>query len=81
MGIGAGVFLAAIGAVLAFAVDDTVNGVDLVAVGWILMAAGAAGILLDLVVFGPRRRTGNRTGTGTGIVEERRVYDEGTPRV
>ncbi len=77
MGIGAGVFLIAIGAILAFAVDYTANGVDIATVGWILIAAGALGIVLDLIVFAPRRRG----GTSTGIVEERRVYDEGTPRV
>lgn len=69
MGIGVGIFLAAVGAILAFAVDDTVQNVDLVAVGYILMAAGAIGVLLDLIVFGPRRRA------DVAVVEER-VYDE-----
>jgi hypothetical protein len=41
MGIGVGIFLLAFGAVLAFAVDWTLAGLDLHAVGWILMAAGA----------------------------------------
>ena len=67
MGIGVGVFLIAIGLVLALAVDDTVNGMDLATVGWILAAAGVLGILLDLLLFAPRRRAG-----GT-VVEERRL--------
>lgn len=75
MGIGVGIFLIAIGAILALAVDDTVSGVELAAVGWILVAAGALGILLDLLLFAPRRRVGG------AVVEERRVYDDGSPRI
>ncbi len=57
MGIGVGVFLLAVGAVLAFAVHATVSGLDVSAVGWILMAAGVLGLVLDLAVFAPRRRS------------------------
>lgn len=70
MGIGVGVFLAAIGAVLAFAVQDNISDVDLTAVGYILMVAGVVGVLLELLLFAPRRRASD------GVVEERRVYDE-----
>lgn len=56
MGMPVGIFLTALGAVLAFAVHATVSGLDIRAVGWILMIAGVAGILLDLVLFAPRRR-------------------------
>jgi hypothetical protein len=78
MGIGVGILFAAIGAVLAFAVNDNVQNVNLYAVGWILIIAGAVSVLLDLVIFMPRR--GRQVG-GT-VVEERRVYDEtpGDPR-
>lgn len=52
MGIGVGVLLLAIGAILAFAVDPTiVEGIDLDTVGIILMAVGALAILLSLFVF------------------------------
>ncbi len=77
MGIGVGIFLIAIGAVLALAVDDTVSGVDIATIGWILVAAGALGILLDLLLFAPRRRG----VAGGAVVEERRVYDDGSPRI
>ncbi|MDX6299771.1 MAG: hypothetical protein QOF53_985 [Nocardioidaceae bacterium] len=73
MGIGVGIFLIAVGAILAFAVDYSANNVDISAVGWILMAAGAVGILLDLIVFAPRRRVVGRPGA---VVEERRVYED-----
>lgn len=65
MGIGFSIFLLAVGAILAFAVHATVAGLDIHVVGWILMAAGALGLLLTLVVFAPRRRR--------ALVQTRRV--------
>jgi hypothetical protein len=56
MGIGAGIFLIAVGAILTFAVDWHVSGVDLHAVGWVLMIAGVAGIILYFVFWNSRRR-------------------------
>jgi hypothetical protein len=61
MGIGFSIFLLAVGAILAFAVHATVAGVDIHVVGWILMAAGALGLILTMIVFAPRRRTVVRT--------------------
>ena len=46
MGIGVGLALAAIGAILAFAVHTHVNGLDLQTVGVILMVVGGLGALL-----------------------------------
>ncbi len=54
------IFLIAIGAILTFAVTVTVTGIDLAAVGVILMAAGGLGIVLSLlflVSFAPFGRT------------------------
>ena len=51
MGIGASLFLIAVGAILAFAVTDSINGVDLVAVGWILMIVGGLGSLLSAIFW------------------------------
>ena len=62
MGIGFSIFLLAVGAILAFAVHATVAGLDIRVVGFILMAAGAVGLILTLAVFAPRRR---RTVTQT----------------
>jgi len=76
MGIGVSIFLLAVGAILAFAVHANVAGVDIHVVGWILMAAGALGVLLSLVVFAPRRRrTVVETGTPSGLVQ-REVRDD-----
>ena len=61
MGIGVSIFLIAVGAILTFAFDLSVDvpgmgAVDLDLVGWILMAVGALGLLVALVVGGRRRR-------------------------
>lgn len=86
MGIGVSVFLLAVGAILAFAVDVEVAGLELEVVGWILMAAGLIGLLLSLFLWGPRRRGtveqrrvyDDRPARGS-VVEERRTYDDGAP--
>ena len=58
MGLGVGLILAAVGAVLAFAVNATVSGVDIHTIGWILLIVGIVGILLslDLLVLVGRPR-------------------------
>ena len=66
MGIGFSILLLAVGAILTFAVDATVAGLDITVVGAILMAAGALGIVLTMVVFTPRR---NRSVTATHTVD------------
>ena len=61
MRLGTGIFLLAVGAILVFALQAQVSGVDLKVVGWILMAAGALGVVLELAVWAPRRRRVVRT--------------------
>jgi hypothetical protein len=48
MTIGGSILLIAIGAILRFAIDVTVRGVDLQVIGLILMIAGAVGLVLAL---------------------------------
>lgn len=69
MGIGASIFLLAIGAILAFAVEVETTGFNLNTIGIILMVAGAIGIVLTLTVFGGR---GDR-GTERVVTRERDV--------
>ncbi|KIR65773.1 MULTISPECIES: DUF6458 family protein [Micromonospora] len=71
MGIGTSIFLIAVGAILTFAMDATVGGVDLDVVGWILMAAGALGLVMTTLVWGRRREV----VTTTEPVEYRRVEE------
>lgn len=49
MGIGASIFLIAIGAILAFAIDVDAEGFNLNTIGWILLIVGAIGALLSFV--------------------------------
>jgi pilus assembly protein TadC len=58
MYIGGSIVLLALGAILSFAVQDSISGVDLVVVGYILMAAGALGILLSLFLNAQRNESG-----------------------
>lgn len=61
MRLGTGIVLLALGAILTFALDVDVSGLDLKVVGWILMLVGALGIALELAVWGPRQRRVTRT--------------------
>jgi hypothetical protein len=58
MGIGGSIALLVIGAILAFAVKDTDLGgwLDINVVGWVLILAGLAGVVLTLWVWNSRRR-------------------------
>jgi hypothetical protein len=75
MGIGAGILLIVVGAILTFAVDATVSGLNLDVVGWILMLAGVAGLIF-FFYFLHRRRSSR------AVVTERPSYDDiGQPMV
>ena len=49
MRIGTSIFLIAVGAILAFAVTDSISGVELTTVGYILMVCGIIGLLVSLL--------------------------------
>ncbi len=51
MGLSASVFLLAVGAILVWAVEVTLAGVNLNMIGVILMIVGAIGVLLSLVFW------------------------------
>jgi hypothetical protein len=48
---GVSLLLVAAGAILVWAVNVTVSGVELHTIGWILLAVGAAGALLSLIFW------------------------------
>ncbi len=56
MGYGLGVFLLALGLILALAVTDAISGVDLTMIGWILALAGVLVIALTAIQTNTRRR-------------------------
>jgi Domain of unknown function (DUF6458) len=76
MGYGFGGFLIVVGLVLALAVTDNVDNVDLAAVGWIMAGVGVALIALTAVTWNSGRRTRSVATTthadGSQTVSERR---------
>ena len=57
MGYGLGIFLLALGLILALAVQDTISNVDLTMIGWILALAGVVVLVLTAVQTNRGRRT------------------------
>ena len=57
MAIGSSLFLIAVGAILRFAVNDSIEQVDLSTVGLILMIVGIVGLLIGLFLMsrGPQQ--------------------------
>jgi hypothetical protein len=78
MGLGVSLILIAVGAILTFAVEATVSGVDIDAVGWILMIVGLVGFLLSLVFWsswgGPAAFGAGRRRATTTYVEDGPPY-------
>lgn len=64
MSIGAGIALFVIGAILAFATDFKVAGIDFDLIGYILMIAGVVGFLIGLG-FAIRGRSAKTIATST----------------
>jgi tellurite resistance protein TehA-like permease len=56
MGIGTSLLLIAVGAILRFAVTDSISGIDLSTVGLILLIVGVVGLVISLILMlAPRR--------------------------
>ena len=74
MGIGTGIFLIAVGAILRYGVSDSVNGIDLPVIGLILMIVGVIGLVVSLLyanMFSRRDRVVERERP---VARERDVY-------
>jgi beta-lactamase regulating signal transducer with metallopeptidase domain len=69
MGIGTSLFLIAVGAILYFAVNATISGLEIATIGIILMVIGVVGLLISLFFLSQSRRDAGRT-----VVRERDVY-------
>ena len=70
MRIGSSIFLIALGAILAFAIQIQVDFVDLALVGYILMGVGVIGLIASLVLAAPKRQA--------RVSESRSVVDPNT---
>jgi hypothetical protein len=82
MTIGGGIALVAIGAILTFAVNFTLAGLNLDVVGVILMLAGAVIVVLGLMSYSASRRVVRTTETPvTEVRREQRVIERDPPVV
>ena len=79
MGIGGSIFLVALGAILAFAVQEDIGFLDLAIVGWVLMVAGVVGLILTMWFWNSRRRTVVSPTTGETVEEYREVRRQPPP--
>ena len=74
MALGTSLFLIAVGAILRYAVADSVEAIDIPTIGLILMIVGVVGLLISLFTMSLWDRDRRR-----GVVEERRVVDRRDP--
>jgi len=75
MGLGVSIFLIAVGAILTWAVNATVSGLELTTIGVILMVVGALGLVLSMIFWsswGGLANNGSRRTT---------TYVEDGPRI
>jgi Domain of unknown function (DUF6458) len=68
MGLGLGIILIAVGAILAWAVNVTTTGFDINTAGYILLVVGAIAVLLSLVFWS--------SWAGPGYFNRRGVADD-----
>jgi Domain of unknown function (DUF6458) len=71
MGFGVSIVLVAAGAILALAVNATVQGVDIHTVGWILLIVGIVGFMFSMIFWS--------SWAGPGYFTRRRTYVDDGP--
>lgn len=77
MGIGAGILIAAIGAVLAFAVNADIEGIEVDTIGTIMIIAGVVIALIAAAMTASRRS--RYAAADRGVVADRRVVVDERP--
>lgn len=80
MSLGLGIFLVVVGAILVFALNISVDWIDLDFVGYIFMGAGAVIIILGIVLLTRRRTSVSTTRSavvdGEQVTQEKRSIDD-----
>jgi len=71
MGLGVSIFLIAVGAILTWAVNATVSGLEIQTIGVILMIVGALGLVLSMIFWS--------SWGGPGYASRRRTYVDDVP--
>ena len=72
MGIGTSIFLIALGAILYFAVEVDISGLELSTVGVILMIVGVLGLIISLFLMSQASRRG--VAADRPVARERDIY-------
>ncbi|MBW3615299.1 MAG: hypothetical protein KY439_08335 [Actinobacteria bacterium] len=72
MGIGVSIFLLAVGAILTFALNASVSGIDLDTVGVILMIVGVIGLITSMIFWNSWGGV-RRGGSDRVVVRDREV--------
>jgi hypothetical protein len=78
MGIGSGIFLFVVGAILTFAINVSVSWVNLDLVGYLLMGAGIVVFIVSLVLVLRRRSSLVTTRSATDPNNNERVVESET---
>jgi hypothetical protein len=71
MGIGVSLVLVAAGAILVWAVNASVSGVNIHTIGWIVLVVGLVGLVLSMIFWS--------SWAGPGYWSRRRTYTEPPP--
>jgi hypothetical protein len=74
MGLGSSLFLIAVGAILAFAVNADISGIEVSTVGIILMIVGVIGLLFSFFVWGGWRSRHREAVVERPVVRDREYY-------
>jgi hypothetical protein len=78
MGIGTGIFLFVIGAILTFALNIQLTWINLDLVGYLLMGAGVVVFVISLIFVLRRRSTVSTTRTGVDSTGNERIVQHET---
>ena len=76
MGIGTSIFLIALGAILRYAVNAEISGLEISTIGLILMIVGVLGLIISLLymTLWSRGRTAAPVAGERRVVQDREIY-------
>ena len=74
MGIGTSIFLIAVGAILYFAVNADISGLEISTVGLILMIVGVLGLIISLYYTSLATRRTREAPADRPVARERDIY-------
>ena len=81
MHIGLSICLIAVGAILKYAITESISGIDIQVVGVILMAVGILGLAISLLLFALDRSPNDGGGPGAGRPGGGGGYNDPTRRL